>query len=154
MKELKENIKKYLLVKHAQAKLKEYNDHISKSIPWIQRKSLTNNIETHIKVLVNSLINDCDSQSLRRNEYIVDSILEYTLGRSENMIKANKKAKDIKSYMQLNSYIVFDEISKGLTNNQDKKTIKFNIEKTLSIVQERLNSDTTPEEVLDELINA
>ena len=75
MNELKENIKKYLLVKHAQAKLKEYNNSISKSIPWIQRKSLTNNIETHIKVLLNSLINDCGSQSLRRNEYIVDSIL-------------------------------------------------------------------------------
>ena len=70
------------------------------------------------------------------------------------MIKANKKAKDIKSYMQLNSYVVYDEISKGLTNKQDKKTIKFNIEKTLSAIQERLNSNETPEDVLNELIGA
>ena len=154
MKELKENIKKYLLVKHAEDKLKEYNSHISKSIPWIQRKSLTNNIETHIKVLLNSLINESETQSLRRNEYIVDSILKYTLGKSENLLKVNKKAKDIKSYMQLNSYVVYDEISRGLMNHQDKKTIKYNIEKTLSSIQERLNANVSPEEVLNELISA
>ena len=154
MSELQENIKKYLLVKHAQAKLKEYNRHISKSISWIQRKSLMNTIETHMKVLLNSLINESETQSLRRNKYIVDSILKYTLGRSENLLKVNKKAKDIKSYMQLNSYIVFDEISKGIANNQNKKTIKFNIEKKLSGVQETIDSKVSPEEILNNLISA
>ena len=154
MNELKENVKKYLLIKHAQAKLKEYNSHLSKSIPWIQRKSLINNIETHIKVLLNSLINEEKTQSLRLNKYMVDSILKYTLGRSENLIKVNKKAKDMKSYMQLNSYIVFDEISKGINNNQNKKTIKFNIEKRLSNIQESIDMKESPEEILNKIISA
>ena len=40
MTELRENIKKYLLVKYADTRLAECTAHLSKSIPWIQRKSL------------------------------------------------------------------------------------------------------------------
>ncbi len=152
MNELKERIKKYLLVKHTEAKLKECSEHISKNIPWIQRKSFSNTIETHCRVLLNSLINDYEKQSLRRNKYIVDSILKYNLEKIETVLKSGKKAKDLKSYMQLNSYIIFDEISKGISSNISKKTIKYNIEKKLSLIQEQIEAKNTPEEILNSAI--
>lgn len=151
MKNLKENVKKYLFVKYAEARVRECSSHISKNIPWIQRKSLANTIETHCKVLLNTLINAEGKQSLRENKYILDSILKYTLKRSENLLKSNKKAKDIKSYMQLNSYIVFDEIAKGLSARQSKRTIKYNIEKHLAQVQENIDSKVAPAQILEEL---
>ncbi len=154
MNQLKEYAKKYILIKYTKARLKECSNHLSKSLPWIQRKSLSNTIQTHCRVLLNSLINDSEKQSLRQNKYIVDSILKYTLGRSENILKSNRKAKDIKTYMQLNSFIVFDEISKGINANRNKKAIKFNIEKQLAEVQERIDSKVSLEEILKEKIGA
>ncbi|MCD7780685.1 MAG: hypothetical protein LUH05_08450 [Candidatus Gastranaerophilales bacterium] len=154
MKTLKENFKKYLLIKYTKSKLVECNNHISKSIPWIQRKSLSNTIETHCKVLLSTLINSPEKQSFRRNKFIIDSVLKYTLGKSENLLKSNKKAKDIKTYMQLNSFIVYDEIIKGLASNKNKKSIKFNIEKQLSDIQEKMDSRKSIEEILNEKISA
>lgn len=150
MNELRESIKKYLLVKYTESKMNEHCSRLSKSIPWIQRKSLINTIDSHCKVLLNTLINGSDRQSLRLNKFIVDSILKYTLGKSENLLRTNKKAKDIKSYMQLNSYIVYDEIMKGISSNKTKKAIKFNIEKQLSDIQERIDSKVGIDEILME----
>ena len=79
MSELRESIKKYLLVKYAESRVNERCAHLSKSIPWIQRKSLINTIDAHCKVLLNTLINESERQSLRQNKFIVDSILKYTL---------------------------------------------------------------------------
>ena len=149
---LTENIKKYLLVKHTEAKLKKCREEIEKNVPWIQRKNITNTVETHCKVLLNALLNE--KQSLRRNKYIVDSILKYTIEKSEPVLKSHKKNSDFKTYMQLNSYIVFDEIVKGLASNKNKKTIKFNIEKQLSLVQEQMSLKQTPEEILNNKIGA
>ncbi len=154
MNELRESIKKYLLVKYAESRVNERCAHLSKSIPWIQRKSLINTIDAHCKVLLNTLINDSEKQSLRQNKFIVDSILKYTLGKSENLLKTNKKAKDIKSYMQLNSYIVYEEIRKGIESNKNRRAIKFNIEKQLSDIQERMDSKVGIEEILQERIGA
>ncbi len=154
MNELKENIKKYLLVKYAETRVNECSSHLSKSIPWIQRKGLTNTIQTHFRVLLNALINGNEKQSFRQNKFIVDSILKYTLGKSENLLKSNKKAKDIKTYMQLNSFIVYDEIMKGVSTNKSKKAIRFNIEKQLSDIQERMDARTSLEEILKEKIGA
>ncbi len=149
---LEEGIKKYLLAKHTETKLKECRQEIEKNIPWIQRKNIEDIIKTHSKVLLNAL--NSEKQSLRRNKYIVDSVLKYTLERSENILRAHKKANEIKSYMQLSSYIVFDEISKGISNNKNKKAIKFNIEKQLSLVQEKLDAKMTAEEILNTKIGA
>lgn len=154
MNEIKENIKKYILVKYAETRLNECNRHLSKTIPWIQRKGLMNTIDTHCRVLLDTLINKTERQSFRLNKFIVDSILKYTLGKSENLLKSNRKTKDIKSYMQLNSYIVFDEIMKGVASNKNRKAIMFNIEKQLSDVQERLDSKAGIEELLQERISA
>ncbi len=154
MKNMKENIKDYLLVKYAQSKLEKTNKHISKKIPWIQRKSLMNTIHTHFSVLLNNLLNQQEKHSFRKNKFIIDSILKYTLGKSENLLKTNKKVKDIKSYMQLNSYIVYDEIMKGMAANRNKKAITFNIEKQLLQVQEEMDSKISIDEILHEKINA
>lgn len=151
MREFKENIKKYMLVKYAESKLKECNNRISRTVPWIRRKSLSETIETHCRVLLNTLLNSSEKQSFRENKYILDSILKYTLNRSETLLKSNKKAKDIQSYMQLSSYIVFDEIAKGLSSRQSKKTIKYNIEKHLSEIQENIDSKANPTELIEEL---
>ncbi len=149
---LTENIKKYLLLKHTEAKLKKCREEIEKNIPWIQRKSINNTIETHCKVLLNSLLKE--KQSLRRNKYIVDLILQYAVEKSETLIKFHKKADEFQTYMQLNSYIVYDEIKKGLSENKNKKTIKFNIEKELSQIQERMDSKVSIEDILQEKISA
>lgn len=151
---MRENLKKYFIIKYAEKKLEESNKRLSKSIPWIQRKSLTNNIETHCRILLDNLINRDEKQTFRLNKFVIDSIFKYTLGRSENLLKSNKKAKDIKSYMQLNSYIVYDEIKKGLENNKNQRTIKFNIEKQLSYVQEKMDSKVSIEQILEERITA
>ena len=154
MRNLKNEIKKYLLIKHTEAKLKECNERIEKTIPWIQRKSMSNTIEAHCKVLLNELINNSQKQSLRLNKYIVDSILKYSVYRSEAILRTNKKAKDIRDIMQLNSYIVFDEISKGINSHNNKKAIKYNIEKQLALLQERIEAKINPEELLKEKIGA
>ena len=149
---LNENIKKYLLAKHTETKLKECKQEIEKNIPWIQRKNITNTIETHCKVLLNAL--NGEKQSYRRNKFIVDSILKYTIEKSEAIINLHKKTDEMKAYMQLNSYIVFDEISKGLSCNKNKKAIKYNIEKQLSLVQEKIDAKMTAEEILNTKIGA
>lgn len=152
MSELKENIKKYLLVKHTQAKLKEYNKKISKNIPWIMRKGLMNNFETHCNVLLNSLLNEEKKQKLRQNKYIVDSILKFNFERSENLIKSNKRIRNMKSFMQLNSYIIYEEATKGFIEHKDKDAIDFNIRMQLSLAQEKINSVSDVEEVLNDKI--
>ncbi len=154
MKDLKDNIKKYLLVKHTQSRLKEYNKRISKTIPWIWRKGLMNNIETHCNVLLNSLLNSEEKQTYRKNKYIVDSILKYNIERSEKIIQANKKIKNIKSFLQLNSFIIFDEITKGLAEHKNKNAIDFNIRMQLLLAQEKINSSFNVDDVLNDKINS
>ena len=154
MNSLKDRIKKSMLIRYTETKMNEQIKHLSKSIPWIQRKSLTNTIETHCRVLLDSLLNRSGRQEFRQNKFIVDSILKYTLGKSENLLKTNRKAKDIKAYMQLNSFIVFDEITKRIAANKNKKAIRFNIEKQLSDVQEKMDSKMSIEELLQERISA
>ncbi len=153
MSSWKDSLKRNLIIKYTETKMNECCKHLSKSIPWIQRKSMANTIEAHCRVLLNTLINRQEKQSFRENKFIIDSIFEYTLGKSENLLKANKQTKDIKTYMQLNSYIVFDEISKGLALNKNKKAIKFNIEKQLSDIQEEIDAKKSVKEILDEKIS-
>ncbi len=153
MENLKENIKKYLLIKHTQSRLKEYDKRVSKTIPWIWRKGLMNNIETHCKVLLNSLFNSEEKQTFRKNKYIIDSILKYNIENSEKLVQSKKRIKNIKSFMQLNSYIIFDEIAKGLAEHKDKKTIDINIKRKLLIAQEKINSSFGVEDILNEAIN-
>ena len=152
MRNIKNNIKKYLLIKHTEAKLKECSDRIEKTIPWIQRKNIYSTIKSHCRVLLNELINNNEKQSLRLNKYVVDSILKYSVERSETIVKSNKKAKELKDFMQLNSYIVINEIAKGINSQKKKKAIKYNIEKQLSMVQEEIESKITPEEILNKKI--
>ena len=152
MHELSDSFKKYLLVKYTQSKLNHSRKALFKTLPWIQSKSIFNTINTHINILLNSFSSNPEKQSLRQNKFIVDSIFKYTLERSENLLKSNKKTKDIKSYMQLNSYIVYDEIIKGLKSDKNKKTIKFNIEKQLSEIQEQMDSKVSMDELLQQVI--
>ena len=154
MNTLKDSFKRYLLIKYTQSKLIKCKKELSKNLPWIQGKSLFNTINTHLYVLLDTLFNNSNKQCLRQNKFIVDSIFKYTLERSENLLKSNKKTKDIKSYMQLNSYIVYDEIKKGIEEHKNQKTIKYNIEKQLSEIQERMDSkENTTDEILQSVIS-
>lgn len=154
MNTLKDSFKRYLLIKYTQSKLIKCKKELSKNLPWIQGKSLFNTINTHMYVLLDTLFNNSNKQCLRQNKFIVDSIFKYTLERSEDLLKSNKKPKDIKSYMQLNSYIVYDEIKKGIEEHKNQKTIKFNIEKQLSEIQEKMDSkENTIDEILQSVIS-
>lgn len=152
MGNLTDSLKKYLLIKHTQSKLKEYNKRISKTVPWIWRKGLMNNIETHCDVLLNSFLNTDEKQPFKTSKYIIDSILKYNIERSEKLIQANKKIKNMKSFMQLNSYIIFDEIMKGLAEHKNKKAIDFNIRMQLLLAQEKINTTFNVDAVLNEKI--
>ena len=55
-------------------------------------------------------------------------------------------------FMQLNSFIIFDEITKGLALNKKKKAIDFNIRMQLMLAQEKINSSFTVEDVLNDTI--
>lgn len=154
MKDLKRNLKNYLLIKYAEKKLTKKNDQLSKSIPWIKRKHLSNTIQTHCAVLLYSLLNNGQGLSFRENKFIIDSLLKYTLTKGENLVKATGQTKSIKPFMQLNSFIVYDEIIKGISEKKSQKTIIFNIEKQLSEIQEQLDSDINAEELLQEKISA
>ena len=152
MNELSNSFKRYLLVNYTKAKLAKYKKELFNTLPWIQSKSLYNTISIHINTLLQTLFTGQYEQSLSENKFIVDSILKYTLERSENLIKANRKTKDIKFYMQLNSYIVYDEITKGFEIKRSKQLIKYNIEKQLSKIQEKIDSKINMEEILDSVI--
>ncbi len=152
MNKLTNSFKRYLLTKYTENKLRNCKKELYKNLSWIQGKSLFNTINSHIKVLLNCLFSGMQEQSLRENKFIVDSIFKYTLERSENLIKSNHKTKDIKSYMQLNSYIVYDEITKGLEARNSRQIIRFNIEKQLHGIQEKINSKVTMQEILENVI--
>ena len=152
MNKITNSFKRYLLTKYTENKLKNCQKKLYKNLSWIQGKSLFNTINSHIKVLLNCLFSGMQEQSLRENKFIVDSIFKYTLERSENLIKSNHKTKDIKSYMQLNSYIVYDEITKGLEAGNSRQIIRFNIEKQLHGIQEKINSKVTMQEILENVI--
>ena len=152
MNKLTNSFKRYLLTKYTENKLRNCKKELYKNLSWIQGKSLFNTINSHIKVLLNCLFSGMQEESLRENKFIVDSIFKYTLERSENLIKSNHKTKDIKSYMQLNSYIVYDEITKGLEARNSRQIIRFNIEKQLHGIQEKINSKVTMQEILENVI--
>ncbi len=154
MTNLKEEIKNYLLLNYTKSRMTKSEQGLSKKISWIQRQSLINTIHTHCSVLLRSLLDQNAISSFRERKFIVDSIFKYTFLKGEDLLKANKRIKDIKPYMQLNSYIVFDEIVRGLTENRTKKSIIFNIEKQLSDVQEKIDSKMSVEELLEERTNA
>ncbi|MBQ3641443.1 hypothetical protein II906_05930 [bacterium] len=154
MSSLKDELKKYLLIKHAQNKLEQCNKQITKNIPWIQRKNFLDTVNSHCYVVLNNLLQEGEQQHLRRNEFIIDAILNSIVERCETILKFSKKTKDIKTFMQLNSFIVYDEIIKGLNANKNKKTIKFNINKELSQIQERMYSQDSIEDILQEKIGA
>ena len=152
MSKLQEMITKYLLIRHTQSKINEYNKRIS--VPQNWRKGLMNNIETHCNVLLNSLLNDKEKPSFRTSKYIVDSILKYNIERSEKLILANKNINNINSFMQLNSFIIFDEIVKGLREHKNKNAIDFNIRMQLLLAQEKMNSAFNIDDVLNEKIGS
>ena len=154
MTNLKEEIKNYLLLNYTKSRMTKSEQGLSKKISWIQRQSLINTIHTHCSVLLRSLLDQNAISSFRERKFIIDSIFKYTFLKGEDLLKANKRIKDIKPYMQLNSYIVFDEIVRGLTENRTKKSIIFNIEKQLSDVQEKIDSKMSVEELLEERTNA
>ena len=153
MKELNDCLKKYLIVNYTKYKLNKCRKNLLKSLPWIQGKSIFNTINTHMSILLNTLFSEQTKQSWSEDKYFIDSMFKYTLEKSENLVKLNKKVKNIKSYMQLNSYIVFDEISKGLQADKDKKSIDFNIEKRLCSVQEKIDLKINMDEILQNVIN-
>ncbi len=154
MTNLKEEIKNYLLLNYTKSRMTKSEQELSKKISWIQRQSLINTIHTHCSVLLQTLFEQNVISSFRERKFIIDSIFKYTFLKGEDLLKANKRIKDIKPYMQLNSYIVFDEITRGLKENRAKKSIIFNIEKQLSDVQEKINSKMSVEELLEERTSA
>ena len=151
MTNLKEEIKNYLLLNYTKSRMEKSEHELSKKISWIHRQGLINTIHTHCNVLLQSLIDQNEISSFRERKFIIDSIFKYTFLKGEDLLKANKRIKDIKPYMQLNSYIVFDEITRGIKENRAKKSIIFNIEKQLSDVQEKIDSKMSVEELLEEI---
>lgn len=154
MQNLERRLKNYFLIKYAQKKLKNKENKLSKEIPWIKRKHLSNTVYDHCNVLLDALINKGCNFSFRESKFIVDKILKYSYERGENLLRANQRTKAVKPYLQLNSYIMYEEIINSINENKSKKAISFNIEKQLSQIQEKIKSDDDVERVLNETLTS
>lgn len=154
MQDLKRNLKNYLLIKYAKRKLTQKKNKLSKNIPWIKRKHLLNTIQSHCSVLLDSLMNQNNNFRLKENKFIVDKVLKYSLEKGENILHANGQVKMIKPFLQLNNFIVYEEIINGIKEKKSKKTIIFNIEKQLSEIQEKIDSEVDAKQILQEKISA
>ncbi len=154
MKELKKNLKNYLLAKYAEKKIANINSNITSNIPWIKKKHLSNTINTHCLVLLDSLLEKECELSFREKKFLFDKIMKYSIQKGESVLKANGKVKIIKPLLRLNSFIVYDEVIKGLLEKKSRKSILFNIEKQLLQIQEKIDSDIDAEEILQEKISA
>ncbi len=154
MKNIKKEVKNYLLIKYAKNKLIQKSNLISEKISWIKRKHLSNTVYSHCAVLVEFLTSKECNFSFKNKKFIFDNILKYSLVKGENLIKANGQIKIIKPFLQLNSYIIYEEIINGITEKKSKKSIAFNIEKKLAEIQEKIDSESDAEQILIEKISA
>lgn len=154
MQNTKQKIKNYLLIQHTKKEFDRRQNRLPKSISWIQKKHLSNTVRTHCSVLVDALINQDYGFGYRENKFIVDRIIKYSFEKGANLLLANNKVKTIKPFLQLNSFIMYETLVNGIVEKKPKRAISYNITKELTHVQEKIDSEVSIEQILEEKISA
>lgn len=151
---LRKSIENHLIVKYLKNKFRAKERQLAKHAPWIKRQHLTKIVKGHCNVLIASLLNEEQKFSFREKKFIIDKILDFCFEKGLSNLKVNSKIKEIKPLLHINSYIIYEEFLKGIQENKNTKNINFNINKELTLVQEKIAKSNCVEEILDEKIGA
>ena len=147
MSELRESIKKYLLVKYAESRVNERCAHLSKSIPWIQRKSLINTIdapfEPDYELSYGSFVQLSKKVSdIKKNVSINIQVSNDEKNRIKNsLIKTYNTLGIQSSDLATCKYTVIANVSIEKTDSPDKKHVYYNYFYTLDLID--VTSQTT-----------
>lgn len=153
MKKIKKEIKNSLLIQHTKNQIKKQEKQLLKTTPWIKTRHLSNIVKNHCSVLLDSLLNDEDyGFTFEENKFIVDKIISYSFEKGANLLGTKADRQTIQPLLQVNSYVMFEELVKGLCCDKSKKTISFSIDKELNSIQEQIDTEGSIEKILEEKI--
>lgn len=152
MNSIKVEIKNRVLVMYLKHRFKVKSSQVSKNISWIKSQHLAKLVKEHCNALMQVLLNDKQDFSFREKKFIVDNILNTSFEKGLSHMKANAQINMIKPMLHLNSYIIYEEFTKGVIARRSKKNIGYNINRELTIVSEEIAKKSSVEEVLDQRI--
>ncbi len=153
MRFISKEIKNHFLIQYAKKKIKLKEKQLLKNIPWIKVKHLSNIVKSHCSVLLETIFDSESGFSFRENKFILDKIIDYSFDKGSSFLGTNTDMKNIKPLLQINSYIMFEELINGLISKKSTKTISFSIERELNKIQEQIGPDSTIEKILEETIS-
>lgn len=152
MKKLKEDIKDNLLINHAKGQIKKKEKELLKTTSWIKTRHLSNIVKEHCSVLLDALINEDYDFSFKEEKFIIDKIIDYSFEKGADLLGSKADRQTIKPLLQVNSYVIFAELMKGLYCDRSKKTISYSIDKELNNIQEQIDKQCSIEKILEEKI--
>lgn len=152
MNKIRTNIENRVLVMYLKHRFNIKNRQAAKNISWIKRQHLTKLVKEHCNALMQVLLNDKQDFSFREKKFIVDNILNTSFEKGLSHLKANAQINMIEPMLHLNSYIIYEEFTKGVVARRSKKNIGYNINKELTIVSEQIAKKASVKKVLEERI--
>jgi len=152
MNNIKTDIENSILIMYLNYKFNIKNYQASKKISWIKRQHLTKLVKEHCNVLMQELLNDKQDFSFMDKKFIVDKILNTSFEKGLGHLKANAQINMINPILRLNSYVIYEEFTKGVMARRSMKNIKYNINKELTIVSEEIAKRASAKQVLEERI--
>jgi len=152
MKNIKTDIKNRILVMYLKHRFNIKNRQAARNIPWIKRQHLTKLVKEHCNALMQVLLTDTHDFSFREKKFIVDKILNTSFEKGLAHLKANAKIDRIRPILHLNSYIIYEEFSKGVMAKRSKRNIGYSINRELMMVSEEIAKKASAQEVLEERI--
>lgn len=152
MKKIKKEIKNSLLVQHAKNQIKKKEKDLLKTTSWIKTRHLTNIVKQHCSVLLETLLNEGYNFSYEKNKFIIDKIISYSFEKGANLLGTKADRETIQPLLQVNSYVMFEELIKGFKDNKSQKTISFSIDKELNNIQEQIDEAGSIEKILEDRI--
>ena len=152
MNNIKKDIENRVLVMYLKHRFNTKNRQASKNISWIKSQHLTKIVKEHCNALMQVLLDDKQNFSFMEKKFIVDRILNTSFEKGLIHLKANAQINMIKPMLHLNSYIIYEEFTKGVMARRSTKNIRYSINKELTIVSEEIAQKASAQEVLDERI--
>ena len=152
MNKIKTDIKNQILVMFLKHRFNVKNRQAARNISWIKSQHLTKIVKEHCNALMQVLLSDTQDFSFREKKFIVDKILTTSFEKGLVHLKANAKIDRIRPILHLNSYIIYEEFSKGIMAKRSKRNIDYSINRELMMVSEEIAKKTSAKEVLEKRI--
>lgn len=152
MNDIKTDIKNKILVMYLKQRFNIKNRQAAKNLPWIKRQHLSKLVKEHCNALMQVLLNDTQYFSFREKKFIIDNILNTSFEKGLSHLKANAQINIIKPMLHLNSYVIYEEFTKGVMEKRSKRNIGYNINRELTIVSEKMAQKASAQEILEERI--